>query len=230
MPEIFLSLTIELIVGFFGLLISLKITGKRQVSQISPFDFISAVILGEIVGNAMYDQDTNLYFILYAITLWTFLVFIIEKLTERFRIVRKLVIGSPHLVIKDGIINFTLLKKENIDFDELTSMLRSKDVFSLREVEYAIIEINGQLSVKKRDQFNSPSKADLKVNSEPSSTLNLPIILDGEVIEENLKIIGINIEMIENELRSDYINNIKDVLYAEYSISEGFYYQKRSKS
>ncbi len=71
------NLTIELIIGFFALLIITKILGKTQISQIAHFEFISSLVLGELVCNAIYDIDINTYYILYAVSLWALLLYII---------------------------------------------------------------------------------------------------------------------------------------------------------
>lgn len=66
----FLSLTIELLVGFFALLVLTKVLGKNQITQLTPFDFISALVLGELLGNAIYDKEIGLHYVLYAIVFW----------------------------------------------------------------------------------------------------------------------------------------------------------------
>lgn len=79
------QITIELFVGFFVLLIATKILGKTQISQLTPFDFISAIVLGELVGNTIYDPEVKVLSILYAVLVWTVLIYAIEVITQKYR-------------------------------------------------------------------------------------------------------------------------------------------------
>ena len=89
------SIAIELIVGYFALLILTKILGKTQITQISAFDFISALILGELVGNSLYDGKTTVFQILAAISIWGSLIFITEYFTQKSRRFRHMLEGTP---------------------------------------------------------------------------------------------------------------------------------------
>lgn len=92
-----LQTTLELTVGLFALLILTKVMGKTSFAQITPFDFISALILGELVGNAIYDNETKLGTILYSVLIWGVLLFIIEWSTQRFRKTRKFFLKETRL-------------------------------------------------------------------------------------------------------------------------------------
>lgn len=220
------SLTIELIIGFIALLISVKIIGKRQFHQVSPFDFISAIVLGELLGNAIYDKETNFFHILYGVFLWTVLLLIIEKVTLKSLKIRRAMQGSPVLIIKDGLIDYKALKKEKIDFGELLSMLREKDTFSIREVEYALLEPNGSITVIKKPPYSYPKNKELHIVPNAIS-LNIPLIIDGVVEEKNLKMVGYDKSWLVESIKSYEIESIKDVLYAEWSNENGFYIQRK---
>jgi uncharacterized membrane protein YcaP (DUF421 family) len=218
----FWNLTHELILGFFALLLITKILGKTQISQVTPFDFISALVLGELLGNAIYDKDINLFMILYAVFLWTFLIYMIEIVTQKFRKTRKFFEGSPSILIRDGQIDFEELKKERLDINELMSLLRGRDIFSVREVQYAILEPNGSLSILKKPKYDTPTKAELNL---PNKTAYLPVafILDTEIMEDNLKTCGLDEEWLQNELRNNGIDDINQVFFAEWKCDEGLH-------
>ena len=86
----YIHITFVLFVGFIALFIMTKILGKSQISQITPFDFISAIVLGELVGNALYDENTGISQMLFSVLLWTILILTTEKITQKFRRTRKL--------------------------------------------------------------------------------------------------------------------------------------------
>ncbi|WHH60059.1 DUF421 domain-containing protein [Petroclostridium sp. X23] len=221
----FIDLTIELTLGFIGLLIAVKIIGKRQVQQVSPFDFISAIVLGELLGNAIYDKETKIFHSLYGIFLWTLLLYIVEKVTQKSRKIRRIIQGSPVLVIKNGLIDYQVLKKEKLDFSELLSLLRDKEVFSIRQVEYAIIEPNGVITVIKKSLYDNVIKSDLNIVSQPTP-LNLPLIVDGEVDTNNLKATDYDESWLIQSLKEQEVQNVDEVLYAEWNSVEGLYIQR----
>lgn len=202
-----IPLTIELIVGFIILLIGIKIIGKRQVAQITPFDFISAIVLGELLGNAIYDKDITIFHVIYAIAIWTILLYLIEKLTQKSIIIRKAIQGTPVFVIYEGNIEYEVLMKEGLDINELSLLLRQKNVFSVKEIEYAILETNGEISIIKKAEFQ-----------DNYNSLHLTLIFEGKIYNNNLKFTKHNKQWLLDKLHQYNINDINDVLFAEWSI------------
>ncbi len=220
-----LDLSIELFFGFIALLLAVKIIGRRHVQQVSPFDFISAIVMGELLGNAIYD-GTTIWHVLYAIGLWALLLYVIERITQKSCRFRNIIEGSPVLLIKKGIIDFDVLKREKLDFTELLSLLRNKDVFSVREVEYAIIEPSGVITVIKKTPYHSVSKSDLRIAG-PASPLNLAVILDGKIDRDNLNQLGYDENWLKDMLLKQHIYSFEDVLYAEWDDINGLFVQQR---
>ncbi|MDF2880682.1 MAG: hypothetical protein K0R54_1239 [Clostridiaceae bacterium] len=206
------SLTIELLLGFFALLILTKFMGKTQISQITPFNFISALVLGELVGNAIYSLDVNLLYILYSLGLWTFLVYFIEIATQKKRKLRAFFEDKPSVIIVNGQIDFIELKRSKLDLDELQGLLRQKDVFLIKDVKFAILETNGALSILKTEESNN-----IKI------TLPINLIMDGEVILENLKACDHDMAWVNNELKTRGINDIKKVFLAQWTEEYGIH-------
>jgi uncharacterized membrane protein YcaP (DUF421 family) len=218
----FWDMAIETIVGFISLMVVTKVLGKSQITQITAFDFISALVLGELVGNTLFDEKKSFMLIIYAVFFWGLLLYITEQLTQKFKGVRKLFEGKPSIVIHKGQIRRDIMKKEKLDLNQLEHLLRSKDVFSLSEVEYAIFETDGSLSVLKKSMLQSPTRKD--VNAKPERVvLPISLILDGELDKDNLKEANLTEEWLKEELRKQEINDYKQVMYAEYKEGEGLY-------
>ncbi|MFS8631279.1 MAG: DUF421 domain-containing protein, partial [Bacillales bacterium] len=156
----YLQILIEVIVGFFGLLILTKLVGKTTITQLTAFDFISALVLGELVGNALYDEKIHFGKILFTIALWGLLIYSTEIATQKKVSFRKFFEGEPDIVISKGKINYQALKRNHLDLDQLLHLLRTKDVFSIRECEYAILETDGTISVIKKPQYETVTKTD----------------------------------------------------------------------
>lgn len=224
--SVYFQLTVELFFGFIGLLIAVKVIGKRQVQQVSPFDFVSAIVLGELLGNAIYSSETTIFHILYALAVWTLLLLGIEKIVQKSRKVRNVIEGSPKLIIKNGLIDYQVLKNEKLDFVELTSLLRGKEAFSMREIEYAILEPNGVITVIKKPAYDNVKKLDMNIASQPA-VLNLPLIIEGKIESKNLLAAGYDETWLLQNIQLQNVQNIEDVLYAEWNQSDGLYIQKK---
>ncbi|MFZ3578269.1 YetF domain-containing protein [Virgibacillus sp. DJP39] len=224
----YLSITVELIIGLVLLFIIAKSLGKTQFSQITPFDFISALILGELLGNAVYDHEVNILEIIFATSVWGILIFIIERITQKFKGSRKLLEGEPNIAIHQGEIKFEALKRAKIDINQLQSLIRQQGYFSIQEVAYAIIETNGMVSVLPKQEYNTPTNSDLNVVSQPPD-LPITLILDGEVLYGNLAEAGMDEEWIKSQLANQNIMSYEDVLYAEHLPNKPLFVLKHEK-
>lgn len=227
----FLSIAFELVVGFAALFIMTKILGKATLSQITPFDFISAIVLGEFVGNALYDKDIKITSILFSIALWGILIYVVEWCTQKFRGTRSFLEGKPSIVIRNGHLDRTALKKEKLDINMLQNLLRQKNVFSIREVAYAILETDGTVSVLKKSKYAAPTNADIEQQlqtEQQQKPVYLPVTLisDGKVDWENLKKAGLNEEWLLKTLQSRHVDHYKDIFYCEWKKDEGVYLEK----
>lgn len=210
-----LPMLYETVFGILALFVLTKVLGKTQISQLTPFDFIAAIVLGELVGNALFDKKAGILEIGYVILLWGTLLFIIEMITQKFKGSRFVLEGKPALVIHKGELIYEEMRKNKIDINELQQLLRMKDVFALQEVEYAVLETNGELSVLKKAEYQTPTKKDLNVApSEPE--IAMTVITDGEMIKDNLKEANITEEWLLKELKRQNFHDIKEVFYAEY--------------
>lgn len=205
----------ETIFGFCALFLLTKILGKTQISQLTAFDFIAALVLGELVGNALFDEKAGIFEIGYVIFLWGSLLYIVELVTQKFKGSRFLLEGKPSMIIHEGEFIYEELRKNKIDIGEVQHLLRMKDVFSVQEVEYAILETNGDVSVLKKAAYQTPTKKDLNIfPTEPQIAMTL--ISDGEIIKDNLAEVDLTEEWLLNELKRQDFKSVKDIFYAEY--------------
>ncbi|MCA0983778.1 DUF421 domain-containing protein [Halobacillus yeomjeoni] len=211
----FVDITIESLFGFAALFVMTKVLGKTQITQITAFDFIAALVLGELVGNALYDDEVGILQIGFAVFVWSVLIYVTEIITEKFKGTRNLLEGHPSLVIHKGKIDRNQLKKNNLDINQLQHLLRSKDVFSMREVEYAILETDGTISVLKKTPYQSVTQLDLNL---PPAPVPLPttLITDGEVLWDNLEEAGLSENWLNQQLQLQNVKDPKEVLFAEY--------------
>lgn len=218
----FYHLSIELIAGFFALFLVTKMLGKTQITQLTPFDFVSALVLGELIGNAIYNKDIGLRYVLYAIGLWGSFIYMLEWVTQTFKKTRSILEGNPAIVIRNGKIDRDQLKKNKLDINQLQHLLRDKDVFSIREVEYAILEANGTVNVLRKQQYEKTTKKDLNLPPQPVY-IPIALISDGEVLRDNLQQTGYDEAWLLNELRAKGIVKPEQVFFAEWLEGDQLY-------
>ena len=220
----YLEMLVELIGGYFSLFIVVKLLGKTQISQITPFDFISALVLGEFVGSAVFDEKINLLKIVFGIVVWGILIYLTELTTQKSRKLRIILEGKPSFIIREGKLDWKELKKNHLDINQLQQLLRSKDIFSLRNVEYAVLEPNGSISVLRKQEADQPTYRDFNMEIQ-KRLIPLTIISDGEVIIDNLKETGMDYQSLVKQLNEKQITSVREVAYAEWQSDEELYLQ-----
>ncbi|PCK21176.1 hypothetical protein CEY02_09220 [Bacillus pumilus] len=225
----FFNILIELFIGFSALFFITKLLGKTQFAQITPFDFISALILGEMVGNAIFDPKVSIQHILFAVAVWGTLIYTVEWLSQRFKSIRAFLEGRPTLVIDKGNIRYHRLKKNMLDLNQLQTLIRAKGYFALHEIEYAILETDGSVSVLPKLKYTPATAEDVNVKGKE---VKLPrtFIIDGEILRKDLQEAGFDEVWLREQLKKQHISSYKDVLFCEWIENEGIYAMKYEKS
>ncbi|MFC4024384.1 DUF421 domain-containing protein [Oceanobacillus longus] len=217
-----IQMSMKLIIGFFLLFLLIRIIGKKLIDKFTPFHFISAIVLSELLGNAVYENSISIIYIIYTILIWGILLFTVEYIGQKSLFLRQLFEGKPSMVIRNGKVDFEEMKKSRINMNQLQSLLRQSEIFSIREVAFAFIESNGSISVLKKSTYQ---KTTLKDFNMPYQTVYLPITLikDRELIIENLNEINKDIAWLKHELLAKGINKMEDVLFAEWLENDGLF-------
>lgn len=136
---------------YLALFLIFRLSGKRQVGQLTPFDLVLLLIISNAVQNAMVGPDTSLLgglIVALVLIVWNRLL---GYLSTRSRRMERLIEGRPEVVVHRGRVYEDVLHRNDISLDELRAALRRNGAFDISEVEYALLETNGALSVKKRD-------------------------------------------------------------------------------
>ena len=188
---------------YFFVFIVYRIMGKREVGQLGIIDLIVSILIAELVIISIENYDNNIMFsvipILTLLLLQVSLAFLTLK-KPKFRIFLD---GNPSIIIKEGKINYKEMMKQKYNLEDLMIQIREKGYRSIEEIEYAILENNGTLSV-----FPYPQ-------SKKKTPLPLPIILDSNIQEHTLKVLNKDKEWVYQMLEKKKIE-IEDVFYAFY--------------
>lgn len=202
---------------FFYLLVvlSYKIMGKREVGELGVFDFIISMLISQLIAISIENYKEPIWVVIVpAVTLVVFQI-IFAKLSLKSNKFRDILDGKESVMIANGKLNFNEMKNQKYNLNDLLLQLRDKGIRTIEEVDFAILETNGKLSVfKKQDNDNN--------------IFPLPLILDGVIEEKNLKYINKNRKWIKMFLNNKKIN-LEDVFYAFYKDNQIFIIKKEAK-
>ncbi|MCL2855050.1 MAG: DUF421 domain-containing protein [Defluviitaleaceae bacterium] len=221
-----LDTAIRTLLGFVILLALTRLLGKKQLSQLTVFTYITGIALGSMASEMVMQKEIRIVDGVMALILWSLLVLIIEWISLKSPAARVLMDGQPTIVIKQGLILEEVLRKQRLNLDDLSMQLRLNQVFSVMDVEYAILEPNGALTVMKKTNKNPVTKEDMQI---PPQSTGMPseIITDGKIVEKNLVELGYSHEQLNAELKKQGVKDVKHVFYAELQQDRSLYIQNR---
>lgn len=210
----FVEVFLQTVLAFFAILIYARILGKQQIGQLTFFEYINGITFGGIAAVLATDiGPTKTWMHFLTLTLFVGLTFASGYISLLSRPARKLIAGEPTVVIQNGQILEKNMAKMRYNLDELNMQLREKNVFNISDVEFAILEPNGKLSVLLKSQKRPVTPEDLGI---PTQYEGLPteLIMDGEIIMPNLKQLNLDAKWLQGELQKLGVNDIHEVSYA----------------
>ncbi|WP_050615155.1 DUF421 domain-containing protein [Bacillus testis] len=215
-------IAMKVCIGFASLYIILIMTGRTSLSQLTPFHFVFILMLDDFLGHIIYENNVSVIKFLYAIGLWTVLMLILRITAQKSIKIRFMLQGKPAILIRNGIIDPEVVKKSKLDINQILSLLRQKSVFSVREVEFGILEPNGQISIAFKSKYQKPNMQDFHF-TEKQVELPITLIMDGEIIMENLHETGHDEEWLLKELNTNGYKGLNNVFYADWKEDGGLY-------
>ncbi|AXH99150.1 DUF421 domain-containing protein [Sporosarcina sp. PTS2304] len=218
----YVDITFKIIVGLVSLLIVIRLLGKKELTQMTPFDFVYLILLGSFLEEGLFDDKISIFHIMYAIFLWGFLIFLIEKMVLRYDRFKRVVRGTPSDLIVKGKIDAEALKKNNMELDQLRTMIRSQGYFSITDIQHATLETGGSLSVlpKVKKDAVTPPMLHLSV---PENETTYLFIDEGKACWKTIEKVGKSEKWLLQKLREHKIERVDDVYCAEWGETSGLY-------
>jgi len=213
---------------FLSLLAIARILGKTQVGQLTFYEYISGITIGSIAATTIADPD-KIWSHYYDLLLFFVLTYIAARLTLINRPLRKLIEGSPTIVIENGQIRKENMKGMRFDLDELIGQLREKGILDISEVQHAILETTGKLSIIPKSANKPVTQQDIHIQQDEAK-LPIELILDGEILLDNLSQANVSTEWLMNKLTIHGVPDIKNVIYAAFDSKGNFHVSSESKS
>ena len=223
------DLLLRLIIAFITLLLLTRVMGRKEISQLTFFNFVSAITIGALTAVLIMDSNVSIFTGLLALVSWSVITIILAFIDIKFKKARIIIEGQPKILIKKGKIMEKELQKVQLDVDALNSLLRQKDVFSISEVDYAIFETNGNLSVMKKESNQPLTKSDAHIQqvSKAIFPITTSVISDGKVDQKNLEKLNLDKNWLIKQLQQAGIISMSEVFYAEIQRDGKLYIDKR---
>ncbi len=216
---------------FAAIVFALRIMGKKQLGELQPSELVTTILVSNLASVAIENPELPVWTSVIPVFIIVALEILLSALSVKSHRASKLISGNPRIVIKDGVIQQQTLKSLRFSVDDLLASLRSKDIFELSEVDFAIVETSGTISaIKKCDvgikdngqsntqdseqfaQRNNANNVDEDDRQKKAATLpSLPVIIDGNLCDENISHCKIDKEFVENTCEN-YGCTVKDVL------------------
>ena len=202
------------ILFYFVVAISYKIMGKRELGELGVFDFIISMLISQLVAICIENYKDSILFTLVPIIILVLFQIVFAKITIKSDKFKQILDGKESVIINKGKLNFNEMVKQRYSLNDLLLQLRDKSISTIEDVEYAILETNGKLSVfeKKKNKNVFP----------------LPLVIAGVIKDDNLKLIKKSTRWLTNALNNKNVL-LKDVFYAFYKDSEIYIIKKELK-
>lgn len=206
----YISIIIKTTVLYFFIVLAYRLMGKKEVGELSIIDLIVTILIAELAAICIEEEKSSILISIVPIIVLVIIQIGLSFLSLKSEKIRNFIDGRPSVIIKNGKVNFSLMTKIRYSLDDLLSQLRDKGIKSLEDVEYAVLENSGTLSV-----------------FEKGKDYPMPVILDGEIDEEVLKEIEKSENWILSILKRKNLK-LEDIFYAFYK-QDRLYIIKRSE-
>lgn len=202
-------------ISFVALLVLARLLGKKQLSQLTFFHYITGITVGSIAAEIASQHETPFLDGLISLIWWVALTLLMSYISMKFPTVRIWIDDEPTIIIKDGEISTKSLKSARLHMDDVLMMLREQSIFSIQDVHYAVLETNGELSVMKKVGLQEATKQDVKVPIVLPLFMPTEIIADGKIVKKNLEELDLTEEWVMKKLRKHGIESVSEVFYAQ---------------
>lgn len=189
-----------------------KIMGHKQMSQLDFFDYISGITIGSIAAELATELEEPLKPLI-AIAVYGAVAILLSKITSLFPKTRKYINGTPTILMNNGKLYRENLKKAKLDLSEFMVMCRQQGYFNLGDIQTAVFEFNGKLSILPVSKKRPANPEDLNLSPGPEF-IHTEVIMDGRILDENLKRMGLDDKWLQKQLNAQGYKKAEEVFLA----------------
>lgn len=220
-----LSIIPRSLISLVTLFIATKILGKKQVSELSLFDYVIGISIGNFTAEMILVMDAQLVNGIVAILTFGIMGYLMSFLSTKSIFFRRTIFGTPTIIMSDGKFHYHAFQKLNIDINDFLEQARISGYFDISEISYAIMEANGKISFLSKESYQEITKRDLNIAS-PKAELPANIIIDSKLMLENIKNSGKSHSWFIKELKKQGFSTYENILLATYLNNSLTIYQK----
>lgn len=188
-----------------------KAMGRKQVSQLNLYDYVIGITIGSVAAEISINLESRFWHGLIVMTVYTIVSILIAHFTAKSIKLRRFVVGVPIIIIEDGKILEKMLEKAKLDLSDLLQEARNNGYFDISEIEFAIMEANGKISFLPKSKYSPLTPSDVKIKV-PYKGLCANLVLDGNIMSNNLKVINKDDKWLLTRLKKEGYNHIEDLL------------------
>ena len=214
-----LDVTIRAISSLITLFLVTKMLGKKQVSQLSLFDYVIGISIGNFAAEMTINLESKEINGIWAVVLFGLFAYFISYITMKSMCLRRFFMGTPTVLIQDGKILENNLRKMKFDINDMLEEIRSKGYFDLSQVEYAVLEANGEVSILPKPEYRPITPNDMKIKVSKEGLCS-NVIIDGKIMHNNLKNIKKDEKWLNRELKVKGYRDISKILLATIDVNE----------
>lgn len=209
----FLNICFRTILVLVILFFITKMMGKKQISELNFFDYVVGITIGSIAADISLDIEKNMIAGIAALFIYGFISYIISFVSIKSILARRFFIGVPTVLVEKGKIIESGLKKSKIDVNDLLMEARENGYFNLDEIDYALMEVNGNISFLPKEKEKPVTKKDMKIKCS-NEGLTVNGIIDGKYMVNNMTAINKDKEWLDHELKVNGYDNYDNILLA----------------
>lgn len=209
----FLNICFRTILVLIILFFITKMMGKKQISELNFFDYVVGITIGSIAADISLDIEKDMIAGIAALFIYGFISYIISFVSIKSILARRFFIGVPTVLVEKGKIIESGLKKSKIDVNDLLMVARENGYFNLDEIDYALMEVNGNISFLPKEKEKPVTKKDMKIKCN-NEGLTVNAIIDSKYMANNMKAINKDKEWLDHELKVNGYDNYDNILLA----------------
>lgn len=209
----FLNICFRTILILIILFFITKMMGKKQISELNFFDYVVGITIGSIAADISLDIEKNMIAGIAALFIYGFISYIISFVSIKSILARRFFIGVPTVLVEKGKIIESGVKKSKIDVNDLLMEARENGYFNLDEIDYALMEVNGNISFLPKEKEKPVTKKDMKIKCS-NEGLTVNAIIDSKYMVNNMKAINKDKEWLDHELKVNGYDNYDNILLA----------------
>ncbi len=223
-----LNIIFRTVIIYIVVTIAIRLMGKRQIGDMQPNELVITLLISEIAAIPLQDTNQPILSGIIAIFILVVLEISVSILAMKNFHIRKIMSGKSAVIIKNGVIDQHAMQDVRMTLLDLIELLRGKDIFRIEDVAFAVLEVNGDLSVMKKSDVETVKVSDMNISPSPAF-LPLPVITDGKIVKESLTALSLERKDIDKILNSEKMN-IGDVFLMTSDRNKKYTITKKEKT